>query len=310
MKFFLIKTFGFILPLFLVLFGLECSYASIESDYSYKSAYLEKTSDTVKNLILGSSHAYYGINPEHFQEQSFNLAHVSQSLDLDVYLLEKFKRNTNCENIIIPISYFSFNHSLLDSKESWRLTNYHYYYGLEDVKTKDKFFLATHKNGFISTLIKAVFNSSSTRRYVDDNGFAEAQHDASKVSVENAERAIERHSAPELILQDNHSNNEQLKSLEACISQNQDLHFVLVTLPVHRFYIERRDERQLDYIDKCIGLITSRFKNVEYINLDSMALPDTCFKDSDHLSIHGARVVTQVLDSLLGKPTNMSADGF
>ena len=56
MKLFLIKTFGFKAFLFLVLFGLELSYANIESDYSYKAAYLEKTCNKVNTLILGSSH--------------------------------------------------------------------------------------------------------------------------------------------------------------------------------------------------------------------------------------------------------------
>ena len=65
-------------------------------------------SENIKALFLGSSHTYYGINPEYFSRNSFNMSQMSQSLDLDYKILEKFEgRLSNIEYIILPISYFS-----------------------------------------------------------------------------------------------------------------------------------------------------------------------------------------------------------
>ena len=299
MTLFIKKIIGYFVIFFVSLYGFEISYANVESDYSYKASFLENATGNIENLILGSSHTYYGINPQNFQQSTFNLAHVNQSLDLDVYLLEKYLKKYKFKNVIIPISYFSFNASLRESTESWRITNYYYYYDYENVKTEEKFFFNTHRKNFFSILLRATLTSESSRRYVDINGFVSAKHNSTNISIANAEKAIARHTMPMRTMQKDYLMNKQLICLQDCIYRYPELNFILVSLPVHRFYSERQNIEQLFYVEKCINHISTSFDHVEYLDYRDMLLPDSCFKDTDHLSSHGAKIISEAINEAI-----------
>ncbi|HRB69044.1 MAG TPA: hypothetical protein PLC92_02955, partial [Chitinophagales bacterium] len=71
--------------------SLELLLRDIPNDYSFKKNYLNTNSNNIEVLFLGSSHIYYGINPEYISQKSFNAAHISQSLNFDLAILEKYK---------------------------------------------------------------------------------------------------------------------------------------------------------------------------------------------------------------------------
>ena len=157
MKRFLVKFLTLLLAFLLLLAILEYAYAALESDYSYKAEHLNHSENTYETIILGSSHAYYGIDPQAFKNSTFNLAHVSQSLDLDIYLLDKYKKKTNFNTVIIPISYFSFQQSLFESDESWRATDYYYSYGLKTVPLETKLFCSVKRKISFAPFIGLLF---------------------------------------------------------------------------------------------------------------------------------------------------------
>ena len=71
MKRFLGKILTFILAFILLLAILEYTYAALENDYSYKADHLSKSENTYETIILGSSHSYYGINPQLFDNSNY-----------------------------------------------------------------------------------------------------------------------------------------------------------------------------------------------------------------------------------------------
>ena len=89
MKRFIIKSLLLLLPLAVVLVGVEYFLRLIPNDYSYKSQWLDSNSNKVKIWCLGSSHVYFGINPNYFSKESFNSGHVSQGIKFDHYILKK-----------------------------------------------------------------------------------------------------------------------------------------------------------------------------------------------------------------------------
>lgn len=299
MKRFLGKILTFILAFILLLAILEYTYAALENDYSYKADHLSKSENTYETIILGSSHSYYGINPQLFDNSTFNLAHVSQSLDLDVYLLNKYKTKTNFKTVIIPISYFSFQQSLFESDESWRATDYYYSYALKEVPRKTKLFLLAHKRNIFPALFESALSGKSARRYVNEHGFAKGDHDPSNITLENALLAIERHSMSRQQLKSEHTLNPQFKNLSNCIERNPGLRFILVSLPVHKYYANARDSTQLYYVNNCIQSLVSSNQNVSYYNLHALPLSETDFKDADHLSKNGADKVSSYLNELI-----------
>ncbi|OCB78491.1 hypothetical protein [Flavobacterium crassostreae] len=124
-----IKLFAlFLIPILVVMTSFELLLRNIPNDYSYKKKYLDAKSDGIEVLFLGSSHIYFGINPEYITKKSFNVAHSSQSLNFDLEIIKKYKnRWKNLKYIIVPIDYFSMYTTLEDAIEKWRVKNYSIY---------------------------------------------------------------------------------------------------------------------------------------------------------------------------------------
>jgi hypothetical protein len=130
MKKFLFNFITFIVPFLILFVLLEISFRKIPNDYSYKNDFLEKNKNKMEIIILGNSHTFYGINPLLINKpNSFNASHVSQSLNIDLLLLEKYNFR-NLKTLILPISYFTFGWDLIESEEKFRSKNYVNYYKL------------------------------------------------------------------------------------------------------------------------------------------------------------------------------------
>ena len=127
---FIKKVLIFSMPVIIFIILMEVFLREIPNDYSYKKNYLDTHSNELETIFLGSSHAYYAINPEYIHFNSFNAAYVSQSIDYDLEILKKYENRTaKLKFIVIPIDYFSLYNRLETGVESWRIKNYNIYYG-------------------------------------------------------------------------------------------------------------------------------------------------------------------------------------
>lgn len=116
-----------------LLFCLDKYLVEQPSIYKRKQQLCFGKSKQATVLILGSSHALFGIRPDYLSEQAINLSNVSQSLDLDQKLLAKaLKQNHKCKLVIIPVSYFSLEESLTSTAEEWRDCLYSRYLGVSE----------------------------------------------------------------------------------------------------------------------------------------------------------------------------------
>lgn len=109
MEKFLRKTTLFIIPILLGLVFCEHFLRKIPNDYSFKNEWLSNNARTIQVLNMGSSHAFYGIEPNLFSCKAFNAAHVSQSIKYDHFIFSKFVNDMDSLKVLVlPISYFSF----------------------------------------------------------------------------------------------------------------------------------------------------------------------------------------------------------
>src|SRR5579862_1983940 len=69
-----IRLAVFFLPIVIAWAALECWAATIPNIYSAKRERLESLTNEVDTLIIGSSGAYYGIEPQLISGSVFNLA--------------------------------------------------------------------------------------------------------------------------------------------------------------------------------------------------------------------------------------------
>lgn len=139
MKKFLIKfLYLLILPvLFVLIFDVWLRNQS--SSYSVKFNGLIEKKDSVEVLILGNSHANYGVDPTAFEAYyAYNLANVAQKLYFDEHITEKALRKglPALKFVFISIDYHSLHTQRQGKREIWS------YYG-NGVKFKDDtYFLA------------------------------------------------------------------------------------------------------------------------------------------------------------------------
>jgi hypothetical protein len=121
----------FLLPIIIIGVSLEILLRNIPNNYQYKKEFLDKYSDSIRVLFLGSSGAFYGIDPAYCSPKSYNASQVSQSLDYDLETLKKYRNNwSNLKCIAIPINYISLFDKLESGIEAWRVKNYCIYYGM------------------------------------------------------------------------------------------------------------------------------------------------------------------------------------
>jgi hypothetical protein len=128
---FLRKTCNFVLPLLALIGYVEVRLSRVPNSYNLKRMYLERQLDSVEVLILGSSRAYNGIDPNCLSLRAFNLADVSQSLYYDTRLLRKYvDRMPRLRCVLLEVSYFSLGYQIADSREAWRDYFYYHFWGI------------------------------------------------------------------------------------------------------------------------------------------------------------------------------------
>lgn len=126
MKRFLRDIALFVLPLLIIAVAMEFVAESIPNSYTYKRDYIEHHGAQIQTLILGSSNAYDGLNPN-VLPKAFNLANSSQTLEDDYRLLAKYIDSMDSlQTVILGLGY----HSLGVTKEEHRRTYYTIYMDL------------------------------------------------------------------------------------------------------------------------------------------------------------------------------------
>ena len=276
-----------ILPILFFFLVLEIAIRKIPNDYQLKKTYLDRNSAEINTLILGSSHTFYGVNPEYFSKKTFNAAYVSQTLDLDYDILNHYESKLkNLKTVIIPISYFSLFETLETDMEKWRIKNYVLYYGLEN-----KYQFTDHfesLNSHISQNVKKVikyyaFNESFVTS--SNLGWGTNFNSENKKTFEGAFTA-KKHTVKNFYLYD-----KNLKSLNRIITlcKKNNINIVFITTPTHKSYNENLNKTQLEKTTTTISELVKNNSNCKYLNLlKSEKFNDEDFYDADHLNEIGA----------------------
>ncbi len=309
MKRFIYKTVLFLLPVLLLAVVLELGLRRIPNDYTYKSQWLETHVGEVKILNLGSSHGYFGINPNVFSKQAFNAAHVSQTLGLDHFIFSKyFEKANSLEYLVLPISYSSLNSNvMIEGKERWRNKKYMYCYDCPyrkcSFKNLEIWDGKLHKNclrlfrywfrGIDEVYVDALgWSKMENLDWEDDGEEAAKRHTTSKISMDRVEK------------------NKKLIQDMINICQEKDIKVILVTLPAYETYRDNLNSNQLSIVTSNCDSLAASNKNVVYFNLLADHRFDrNDFFNSDHLNEQGATKLSLVLQQLIDS-INISRKSF
>jgi len=306
MKRFIIKLFYFIGPFFLIVglieFGLR--YA-IPNDYIYKKACLDNNASRITTLILGSSHTYYGLNPEYFDPGTYNAAHVAQTLYYDYAIYKKYKKQlTNLKTIIIPISLFTFYSDIKKEKQQPFLKNYSLYYNFDKTSFLSYFEITNNRSPINFKQIASLITSKDANIHCTTSGWGfinkwrktPADHllflkKSGKIASKRHTRDIHSKLAQELY-------THNLSILESLITdcKRHNIALLFFTPPAYQSYRDDIDKKQLQHTLKTIEKLVAKQQHCRYINLldDPRFITDD-FYDADHLSASGAKKLSAYL---------------
>lgn len=299
MKLFIQKVIVFTLPIALFMVGAEYIIRKTPNNYSYKNEYLYNNSEKIEILILGSSHSFFGINPIYFTQNAFNAAHVSQTLNYDFFIFNKYKNKlTNLKTLMIPVSYFTFFYQLENGVEDWRVKNYCIYYDkqCQDVKRYNYEVATVKPLSILKNIYKYIKGSNHIT--VSELGFG-LNYSNTKQSdlIATGVTAAQRHTIKNLDLLDVNIN---LLNKIITESNANGIRVMLFTPPATKSYTSNLNKVQLSIMKSNIDKIIREYSNVEYYDfMNDSHFIATDFKNADHLNGIGAKKLTQLLERII-----------
>lgn len=299
MKPFLTKIILFTTILLFILGITEYLLRIIPNDYSYKDLYYKENAKNIKIWNLGSSHAYFGIDPTHFKSTAFNGAHVSQSIKFDYYIFNKYiNQMDSLKVLILPISYFTLFSNLEDGVEKWRVVNYTSY-GIDLPNIRTSIRLLSDNNAF-KKAIKSLLGIQN-EVYCTELGMGTqySYENRSTNLAATAETAVKRHTKKIVNKESLSANKNYLEDIcEIC--HNKNIKVIILTTPTHFSYYSKLDKKQLEITTEICNELDEKYSNITYLNwLEKDNFIDEDFFDADHLNNIGAIKLTQLLNDYI-----------
>lgn len=259
-----------------------------------KHQYLTRHSRTVRTLVLGSSHTYYGLSPRALGPGAYSLAQVSQTYDMDCRLLRHYPFPA-LRNVILPLSYFSLYERTLSSSLHHLATRYYLYMDLPRRHLLDPdAFECTDFPAFIEKLTSlwrprrmlwdawghGLEYTLASRPQPWDNGRERAA--ANTYAAAPTEQLHLRHIAR--------------------FCRQRGVRLILLTTPVSPHFIANEDARQRRATDSVCRRLLAEYP--EIVRLDYARHPafrDRDFYDADHLNTQGAERLSRMVRKWLLK---------
>ncbi len=279
--------------------SLEIFSTTYRNNYTDKYDFFLEQKDNIDTVILGSSHAYYGINPYFLTLKAYNLANVSQAFYYDKEVLKYALSKANIKNVIIPFSLFS--HYLL-TPEKLR-PSYKFYTPIKEPKhfqelSKDKIeLLDSLRIAHIGLEKMFDFHTNEYEEVIEKNGFMPAIEKLSEERFKKAAEGASKRHLPYI----SEKYEDVPKALEELISFcfENNLSVFFVTLPVHSEYLQYIDKKLLESFIEYNESLSKKY-GIPYFNYlkgeQYDFIDEIYFYDPDHLSAEGAKKFTLLLN--------------
>jgi hypothetical protein len=305
MKYFFNKSSFFLIPILLVWMGLEIFYRTTPNNYSVKAREVQKHYQSCEVLILGNSHAYYGLNPEFFQIPTYNFANISQNLYFDKLLFDKHIHNfKKLKWVILNIEYTTLSHTDDIEGETWRKYFYQSQMGIE--VDLIPFYDVRQYSLSVSRPLKNSLNT--IEQYIEKQTLVDCNESGWGYSYTNENSSTNMEYVAEIVTKkhEDHSLDfsQNLNKIEAIIEQckQRNIQVLLISMPVYKTYAERVNSHKVSKIHQSAEKVAKKYDNVFYLNLFSdTTFMDSDFFDPDHLNHQGAKKCTQIVNAFMNQ---------
>lgn len=305
MKQFLLKSLLLCVPVWALLFIADQQLHKVKNSYNAKHMALKNIAKQVNTIILGNSHAYYGINPAILSKKAFNLANSSQSLNYDRdILLKHIDGMPSIKNVVITVSYFSFYYNLDVGAESWRSNYYKQFSGIDhhknnllDIRRYSLLALYTPQQAlnFFSKGVSVIDLSEG----VDENGFLIRDSAGLYTRINDSSGKTRFLFHASIMKEKFHS--EMMTAINELINQlkKRKIAVYLISTPLYETYSKHLDKQVLQRNDTIIAQLCKKYGTVyaDFSNDKRFVKED--FYDNDHLNVYGANKFSGLIDSLI-----------
>ena len=297
-----LKIALFLLPLFLVWLALEVFYRQVPNNYSYKDQQLQKVAADIQTLVMGDSHAFYGVNPEYFKDPTFNLSNVSQSLLTDELLLEKHIANLPAlKTVFVNISYFTLSAKDNALESNWRKYFYHHNMGITAPSIS-----FWNPQRYSMALIQR-FDKSMDLVQKYHNNYTIVNATPLGYGMQDASDIVKDKEAISIVIANKHEDNSldfkhntaRLQRIIA-LCKKYEVAVVLLEMPVYPAYYNLLDTEKKEKIKSNLNNLSGVDDTVFYLDLSTNPLfeePD--LRDADHLTNSGAKKCSEYLNTYL-----------
>lgn len=294
MRKFIFRILLYCVPIIALFVLSEYILRTIPNDYKYKSQWLEKNASSVECLVLGSSHTFFGIQPACFACNTFNAAHVSQSIKFDSYIFRKYiDQMDSLRYVVQPISYGTLLSSLEKGIEAWRIKYYTIYYNYPSYMLWDNFELFPMNKSTWKRMGRYMLMSTDLLT-VDSLGWSGTYFSENKsLDWKNTGRvAAERHTKT----YDANQLEINLSYLEDMIQicYEKGVLLFLLNTPTYITYRENLNAQQLFLMDSVCSYLANKHEHVYRLDyFADIAFVDEDFYDADHLCEIGAKKLSE-----------------
>ncbi len=296
MKNFLKIFIYFFIPIVIASACLEVYMRHIPNSYRYKDEWMKKNGNYVESLILGSSHAYYGINPEYLSGKAFNLANVSQDLERDYFVFNKYKDNVkNLKTVILVLSDANMLSTMEKGVESWRIAYYGIYMGYPQKRLALEI-----TNARMTDKLQASLKGDDMLGCTP-LGFGTAYKDENKqpITETSINEALERNTILNKVGNiDTTYLRQNIKALDEIIllCKQKNAKLIILTAPVVREYGKRMNRSQSALFYKIIHKKIKGNSNIEFRDyIKDPRFSSADFFDCDHLTNLGAKKFSEII---------------
>ena len=287
MTHFIKKISLYLLPIFILVIGLEVYVESIPNSYTYKRQYMEQHASEIQTLVLGSSYAYDGIDTEYLPH-AFNLANSSQCFEDDYRLLQRYiVYLDSLKRVILPISYSSlqmvsssnrrgYYTIYMDLYPRWPISKYSFEcFNLELMAKK----IIKH------TLREDVVRCDSLGQRIGHT------LDTRPVDWQDTQALVANDRFVGPAAQPYIKENTYWLRRMALECQMSGVEFYLVKMPALQDYRDAMPPEQVDAMNQAIEFIASKFDCVRVLDYQDWG-NDANFWNATHLNTYGARRLT------------------
>ena len=280
----------------MIAIGCEIYVRNMPSAYRQKRDQLIANADSIEILILGSSHAMDGLDPDQFMLYAHNLAFGGQSIYFDHKLAEKYLPDLpRLKYVLLTLDFNSLYYDHDESRDFF----YKYYYGLNYKNRKfykesllQSFFVYTPEQTFSlmlnnskDPLIKGWKNKAG------ENNEVVASLEKNELRAKEFETTVKNWKDGDSVLDD----------LESLISllQSHKITPILITFPNYSLLRSFLDTSVVER-NRSIGKTLSRKYQIPYLDYfeeDDFTISD--YFNCDHLNEQGAIKLSRKIDEII-----------